>query len=114
MALGDELGADDEVVVAARHRLQFLAQALDAPRRVGGEDEAAGGGEESFGLLGDALDAGAAGGQRIGLMALRAEGRARFEMAAMVAHQRLAEAVLDQPSRAVRALEAMAAGAAKR
>ena len=46
-------------------------------------------------------------------LADRAALRATLLMAAMVAHQSVAEAVLDQPGRAIRALETMAAGPAQ-
>ena len=71
-------------------------------------------GEQRLDFLGEALDAGAAGGEAVGLLALagRRPG-ALFDVAAVMADERLAEAVLDQPGRAVRALEAMAAGAAQ-
>ena len=65
-------------------------------------------------LLGDALDAGAAGDERIDLAALRAFLRQRQREAAVVAVEPVAVAVLHQPGRALRAVEAMAAGAAQR
>ena len=65
-------------------------------------------------LLGQPLDARPAGGQALLRMALRAFMRPALDMAAMMADQRPAEAVVDQPGRAVRALEAVAAIAAQR
>ena len=113
VALGDELRADDDVVVAARRRIELPAQRLDPAGEVGREHQRARVGEQRSRLLGEALDARAAGGQAVGLVAGRAELRPRLGMAAMMADERAAEAVLDQPGRAVRALEAMAAGAAE-
>ena len=49
-----------------------------------------------------------------GVAAVRAGLGPRLEVAAVVAHQHAAEAVLDQPGRAVGALEAVAAGPAQR
>src|SRR5271166_1296108 len=65
-------------------------------------------------LLGQPLYARAAGHQRIDGLAIRAKVRAALHMAAMVTGERLAEAVLDQPGAAVRALKAMAAAPAQR
>ncbi len=60
------------------------------------------------------LDAGADGGETFAGMAVRAGRRRRHGEAAMVADQALAEAVVDQPGVAIRALQAEAAGAAER
>ena len=64
-------------------------------------------------LLGEALDAGADGDEALGVAAVRAVLRPRLGVAAVVAEQDAAEAVLDEPGRAVRAPEAAAAGAAE-
>ena len=61
-----------------------------------------------------ALDARAAGDQMVERAAFRAGVGPLLVMAAMVADELAAEAVLDQPARAVRALEAVAADAAER
>ena len=107
--LGDELRADDEVVGAARRRIELAAQSLDPARRIGGQDQRADVGKEDFRLLGEALDARPAGGERVGLVALRAKMRPALDMAAMMANQGCAETVLDQPRRAIGAFEAMPA-----
>ena len=52
--------------------------------------------------------------RRVGLVAVRAELRPRLDVAAMMADERRAEAVLDQPCGAIGTFEAMAAGAAQR
>src|SRR5271155_3517786 len=111
MALGDELRADDEVVFALRRRVELRAQALQPAGKVGGEHQRARLREQSLDLFGQALDAGAAGGETVGLPALRADIRALLDVAAMMADERLAEAMFDEPGRAIRALKAMAAGA---
>ena len=109
MPFGDELRADDEVVGAARRCIELAAQRLDPAWRVGGQDERADVGKEDFRLLGQALDARSAGGERVGLVALRAKMRPALDMAAMMANEDATETVLDQPSRAIGAFEAMAA-----
>ena len=65
-------------------------------------------------LLGDALDAGTAGDERVGLPALGAFLGDRQREAAVVALEPVAIAMLDQPGRALRAVDAVAAGAAQR
>ena len=65
-------------------------------------------------FLGDALDARPAGHQRTVATAFRALLGHRQREAAMVAVEPLAEAMLDQPRRALRAFDAVAAGAAQR
>ena len=65
-------------------------------------------------LLGDALDAGAAGDQMIERAAFRAGLGPALVVPAMVADELAAKAVLDQPGRADRAAEAVAADAAQR
>ena len=61
-----------------------------------------------------ALDARSDGGERIRRLAVRARGWMRHGETAMVANKLAAEAVIDQPSVAMRAGEAKAAGAAQR
>ena len=64
-------------------------------------------------LLGDPLHAGTAGHQRIDAAAFDAGLGRALHMAAMVADQGAAEAVLHEPGRAVRAFVAMGAGPAE-
>ena len=111
--LGDELGADDEVIGAARRGVELAAQGLDPARRIGRQNERAYVGKEGFRLLRQTLDARPAGGERIGLVALRAELRPALDMAAMMADERRPKSVLDQPSRAIGAFEPMPAGSAE-
>src|SRR6185437_9149307 len=89
MALGDKLSADDDVVIAAPDRVQLATQPLDAATGVGRQNETSRVGKQQLRLLGDALDAGATGGQRIGLLTNRAGGGLRLGVAAMVTQQRL-------------------------
>src|SRR5271167_4292128 len=114
VAFGDQLRADDEVEGAARRRVELGAQGLDPAGKVRRQDERADVGKENRRLLRQALDARPAGGERLGLMAVRAELRARLDVAAMMADERRAEAVLDQPCGAIGTLETMAAGPAQR
>ena len=65
-------------------------------------------------LLGDALHARPAGDERAGLAALRALLRERHREPAVMAIEPPAEAVLDQPRRALRTFDAVPAGAAQR
>ena len=60
------------------------------------------------------LDAGTAGRQRIDIVAFRAMLRHALDMTALMADQRAAEAMFDEPGGAIRALETVAAGAAER
>ena len=64
-------------------------------------------------FLGDALDAGAAGDQRVHLAAFGAGVGHRHLVAAMVAGEPPAQAMLDHPGGAIGALDARAAGAAE-
>ena len=113
VALGDQLRADDEVELAARRGVELAAQGLDPAGEVGRQHQRAGVREKQRRLLRQPLDARPAGGQAVDVVAFRAKPWARLDMAAMVADERGAEAVLDQPGRAVRALEPVAAGAAE-
>ena len=71
-------------------------------------------GEARGDLLAEPLDARPDGDEALRVAAVRAVVRPLLGVAAMVAEEHAAEAVLDQPGRAVGALEAMAAGPAER
>src|SRR5690606_33972094 len=71
-------------------------------------------GEPGGNLLLQPLDAGAHRRQAFGVAAGRTCLGARLRVAAVVAQQHPTETMLDQPRRAVRALEAMTTGAAER
>src|SRR3546814_6541450 len=64
-------------------------------------------------LVGDALDAGAARDEAVLGLAFGTEPRRRHDMAAMMAGEPVDEPMLDHPCGAVRALDAVAAGAAQ-
>ena len=76
IALGDELGADDDVDRARLHAVDELRRLGGGPERVGGDDGDARLGEQRGDLVGDALDAGAAGDEAVLLLAFRAGARA--------------------------------------
>ena len=114
MALGDQLGADDDVELAGGDIGEFLAHALDRGDQIARQHQHARVGKQRAHLLFEALDARPDGDEGILRLAVRAGWRMRHGEAAMMADQLLAEAVIDQPGVAVRAGEAKAAGAAQR
>ncbi|MNX80352.1 hypothetical protein D3C86_1120110 [compost metagenome] len=113
MPLGDELRADDNIRLALDDGLQLQTQPLDA-HEIGREHDCASLGEMFLHLLSNALHAGTAGHQMIEGAAFRAMIGRRLAMAALVALQLIAEAVLHQPAGTLRALETVAADAAER
>ena len=113
IALGDELGADDDVDRAGFHPADELGGLGRRPDRVRSDDRGSRVGEQRADLVGDPLDAGAAGDQAVLLVAFGAGAGRRHHVAAMVAGEAGDEPVLDHPGGAVRALEAVAAMAAQ-
>ena len=109
IALGDQLGADDDVDLARLHRRDELGGARRRPDGVAGDDRGARFGEQRRDLVGDALDAGAAGDQAVLLAAFGAGLGRRHDVAAMVAGEAVHQPVLDHPRGAIGALEAVAA-----
>ena len=65
VALGDELGADEDVDLAALDRRDLGAQPLGAADQVRGQDRQPRVGKQRRHLLGQPLDAGAAGDERV-------------------------------------------------
>ena len=114
VALGDELRADDDVEGALRNLLEFAPQPVGAAWKIRREHEYAGVWKERRRFFGESLDAGSAGGERILAAAFGADVRTTLDMAAMMAHQRAAKTMFDEPGVAVRAAEAMAACPADR
>ena len=116
VALGDELGADDDIDLALLDLAQGLAQIADARRacrstaarvRASGKRSATSSAMRSTpGPHGDERMLGARNSGRSRAM--------RHEGPAMVAFEPAAESVLDQPGRAVRAFESEAAFPAER
>ena len=114
MALGHELGADDDVHLAVLDLAQGLAEIADAGVRSLDNSTRRASGKSAAHLLVDALDAGPARHERMLSAAIRADLGDRREGAAMVAFEPPAKAVLDEPGRAVRAFEFEAAFPAER
>jgi len=112
VTLGDELRADDDVRLALGHCLELQPHPFHAAENVGGQHDGAGIGKVAGHLLGDSLHAGAAGDEVIEGAAFGTGIRPLLVMAAMMADELAAKPVLHQPARALRALEAMAAGTA--
>ncbi len=113
MALGDELGANDDVEAAGGDIVELFAQPLDRGDEIGGEHEDARLRKQLAHFFLKPLDARPDGGERIRRLAFRALRRMRHGEPAMVADELPAKAVVDQPGVAVRAGEAEAAGAAQ-
>ncbi len=114
MALGDQLRADDDVELALGNRRELEAHARDPADHVAGKGGRARIGEAGRHLLRQPLDPGPDRRQAFRVAAVGTRFRPLLEMAAVVAHQHAAKAVLHQPRRAVGTLEAVAAGAAER
>src|SRR5262249_26647789 len=88
--------------------------ALDRGEQVGRENQYAPLGKERVHFLVQTLHAGSARNERVDRLALRAVLRLRHREAAVMTDEGAAEAVIDQPRVAVRAVEAEAAGPAQR
>ena len=117
VALGHHLGADDDVdLVILDAADQFLGGARPG-QGVTGRHRTPHAGEQGVDLLGQALDPGTAGDEAVLGLARRAGFRRRHVKAAVMALQPPAFSrlitVLDQPGRAARALQAVAAGSAQ-
>lgn len=111
MALGHELGSDHQIILALGHVPYDIAQENTAGE-VAGENGKARFGKSLCGFFSKAFDARTAGHELVFDAALRAGLRRGFMMAAVVAHKLAAKAVLDQRGGAIRAIHAVAAGAA--
>ena len=109
MALSHELRADDDVYFPILDLAQGLAKIAHAWGQVARQKHAARIGKEGGNLLVDALDAWPAWHERMFGTAIGTGLGDRHEGAAMVAFEAAAEAVLDQPRRAVGAFEFEAA-----
>ena len=112
VALGDNLGADDDIVLMIANRNQQVAQPLVILGGIARQHDDAGLGEIFFHFFVDTFDAGTAGGKAVMVVTFRAGFRHGHEIAAMVAGQPAGFLMLDQPRRAARAVHAVAAGAA--
>ena len=113
IALGHQLRADDDVDRAGFHLRRRTRPRGRRPDRVGGDDRRSRFREKRGDLVGDPLDAGAAGDEAVFLAAFGAGLGRRHDVAAMVAGEAVHQPVLDHPRRAIGALEAMPAVAAQ-
>ena len=109
IALGDQLGADDDFDGVRLHPGDEIGSAGGRPDGVGRDDRGPRLGEERRDFVGDALDAGTAGDEAVLLAALRAGLRRRHYMPAVMAGEPRHQPVLDHPGGAVGALEAVPA-----
>src|SRR5690242_14028932 len=113
MPLGDELRADDDVEAPLRDVVELRPQALDRVDEIARENQNAAAGKELRRLLLQPFDAGAHGCEAFRRMAVRARGRRRHRVAAVMADEPALEAMIDEPRVAIRAVQAIAAGAAQ-
>ena len=113
MAFGQHLGADDQIDLARRDLLDQLGRGLRPGQGVARGDQDPCVGKAGGDFLGEALDAGAAGGEARLCAAIGAGWRKAAAKAAMMALQAPGLAVLDQPRGAIGAGQPVAAGAAQ-
>ena len=88
MSFGDELRADDDIAGAIGDGIEFLAQPRCAAGKIRREDERLRLRPEFRDFFRKTLDAGAAGRQRIDIVAFRAMLRDALDMAALMADER--------------------------
>ncbi len=112
MALGHQLRADHQIETPLRHVVELGAQPLDRFDQIARQYENARAGKQLGRLVLEPLHARPDGREAFGRVAVRAFGRRRHGEAAVMADEAAAEAVIDQPGVAIRALQAEAAGAA--
>src|SRR5208283_2993415 len=114
MPLCDELRADDNIERPFCDLIEFAAQSLSPPEKVGGKHENARIREKLRALLRDALDAGPARGECVFGLALRTDIRPLLEVTAVMAYQRTAKTMLDEPGVTLPAAKSVSAAAAER
>ena len=114
IALRHQLRADDDINIARLHPPDEFGGLRRRPERVRRDDRAPRFGKQQRNLIGDALNTGAAGDQRILLMTFGASARRRHRVAAVMALQPLDQAVFNHPRGAIGALKTVAAVAAER
>src|SRR3954471_21737164 len=114
VALGDKLGANDDVEAALGHIVELLPQPLHGIDQIAGENEDSRPGKQLGRLLLQPLDAGADRDEAALRLTLRTLLGRRHRVAAMVAYKPPFEAMIDQPGVAVRTGHAMTAGVAQR
>ena len=114
MALGDDLGADQQIDLPPRHRTDDLRRCRRSGDQITGHQGDTGIGEDGLCLLRQTFHARAACLETVRITTLGTDSGAPYLMAAMMALQPPEIAMLDQPGRAVRAFDTMAAGIAER
>ncbi len=112
MALGHQLGADDDVELARGDVVEFLAQPLHRIDQIARQHQNALVGKQRGRFLFEPFDAGTDGCETFGGVTVRTGFRLRGVVAAVMADQPLLEAVIDQPGVAIRTLQTKAASAA--
>ena len=113
MPLGHHLRADQHVDLAGHDGVHEVLDLARAAHRIAGEHRPAGAGEGTIHLLGQPLDAGPAGREAVFGVAGGTSLGQRPPVVAMMAVEGAGEAMFHQPSAAVRAVEAVPAGAAE-
>ena len=113
MPLRDDLRADQHVIAMRHHRIGKLCGRAGSQQQIADHQCRARLGEPCREFFLQALDPWTARHKRARRKAFRTQCRHRRRVAAMMADEPRRKAVLDEPRRAVRALKAMAAGAAQ-
>ena len=113
MPLGNDLGPDQKIELVIVHRAHQFGRFARPGRLVAGHDRDPSLGQQRLDLLGDPLDAGATGDQRVDRAAFGAMIRLGAAVAAVVAEQAPPQAMENQPGAAIGTAQAMAAGTAQ-
>ena len=111
MALGDDLGADDDVGPTLGNQRDLVFQRAGRAEEVRRQHGKAGLGEAGRDLFGQTFDAGADRGHAAFGLAVGADRGDRFGGAALVADEAFQEPVFDHPGIAIITADLMATGA---
>ena len=114
MSLRYQLRADDDLKLALCDRIEFAPEPFGAAGKIRRQHDPPRIGKNFGDFLRNAFDTRSTGGQALLRTACGACIGFALKMAAMMAHQRAAKTMFNQPSRAIRTLEAMTAIAAQR
>src|SRR5579859_3857630 len=112
MALGHELGADDDIDPALGNFVQLAAHGLDRGDEIARQHHGSRIRKKLGGFLLQPFDTWTDRNQRLLRRAIRARVRTRHREAAVMTDESLPETMIDQPGIADRAGEAMPAGPA--
>ena len=113
IALGHQLGTDDNIDRPGLHLVDEVGGLLRRPDRVRGDNRGPCLRKQHLDLVADALDPGSTGHQTVLVAAFRAFFRDRHDMAAMVAGEPPGQPMLDHPGGAIGAVNPVAAGPAQ-